>query len=309
MRTAPGTASAMAAVVFAALVIMSSGAKLLYAQPALSDLWPNGDGTKWTYDFAGWDTGSTWDGEATLTLAGTTNTSGGTAQNLVGWHDGPVAKPGLRLDSLHRNLWLARPDLREAIEAKARNHPNRVAAAPTWHPLLLHPGFFMKLSNQIEMWQESLDHSTWIYLTRSLWVGAEFTYQLVPDLADDVFLHGTVESNSATVTTAAGTFDNAVKVAYEIDYGESVGTDETGQPWGTLVSKTVGHVHYVPDVGPVDTLEEFIPFASVDCGLLPCSQEILDQVGQVFLHMTLNLNAGPVGVEEKRWGAVKQLYQ
>ena len=64
------------------------------------------------------------------------------------------------------------------------------------------------------------------------------------------FLYGTVLSTNATVTTAAGTFGNAVKVSYVIDYGESEGTDPSGQPWGTFVSNTVGHVYYVPHVGP-----------------------------------------------------------
>lgn len=310
-----------AMILTAVCALLTVVASPLQAQPVLSELWPNDDGTKWTFDFAGWDlpfpqgplsesisTADTWDGEATLTLAGTTETAGGTAQNLVGWHTAAVpAKPGLPLAALHRNLWRARPDLHRAIEARASNGPK--VNATDWIPLLLHEGFFMELADRIEMWQETWDHSTWTYLTDALGNGQMFTQQLVPELADDVFLHGTVESNSAMVTTPAGTFPNAVKIACEIDYGESDLLDEQMSSIGTYRARTLGWVHYVPDIGPVDMQEEFIPYSEVDCGITPCPQEILDLVGEPFLHTTMQLTAGPVAVETRSWVEIKRLYR
>jgi hypothetical protein len=303
----------------AVLAVLALTAGPSWAQPTLESLWPNDDGIKWTYDFAGWDLGNppvtsndTWDGEATLTLAGTTATPGGTAQNLVGWHSASTSaastKTGPLLSPLQRNLWRARPDLREAIVARARRQPPRVAAED-WVPLLLHPGYFMKLTNRIEMWQDVWDHSTWTYLTDALGIGQMFTHQLIPELADDVFLYGTVADNDAMVTTPAGVFTNAVRIDYEIDYGESPLLDEQAQPIGTNHARTTGWVVYVPDVGPVDMQEDFIPYDVVDCSPGECPQEILDQVGDVFLHLTMQLTAGPVAVEEIPWGAVKQLYR
>lgn len=300
----------------AVCVLGAMTATPLHAQPVLNDLWPNDDGTKWTFDFVGWDLGDplrafpvpvTWDGEATLTLAGTTETAGGTAQNLVGWHTAAVpAKADLRLAALHRNVWRARPDLRPAIEARA--HKASSGSAEEWVPLLLHEGFFMKLADRIEMWQETWDHSTWTYLTDALGNGQTFVHQLVPELADDVFLHGTVEFNNSMVTTPAGTFPNAVKIAYEIDYGVSDLLDEQFERVGTVRSRTLGWVHYVPDVGPVDMQEEFVPYSEVDCGILGCPQEILDLVGEPFLHITMQLTAGPVAVQDRPWGEIKRLY-
>ena len=315
MRTNWSTAS-RAVVLFAVAVLMSgAGVVPSHAQPVLSTLWPNGDGTKWTYDFVGWDKGfdgqltTVWDGEATLTLAGTTTTPGGPAQNLVGWHTDANSKSGPRMSALYRNLWRARPDLRTAIEARAAKEAQNATSAPSWVPLLLHDGFFMKLTDRIEMWQELSNHSTWTLLTDNLSVGHEFTHQLVPELADDVFLHGTVSSNDAVIVTPAGTFSNAVKMSYEIDYGVSDMTDDMGTFVGKMTAVTNGHVSYVPGVGPVDMLEEFIPFASIDCNPQECPQEYLDRVGEVALHLTMSLQAGPVAVEERPWSYVKKLYQ
>jgi hypothetical protein len=298
------------------LAVLALAASPSWAQPTLESLWPNDDGIKWTYDFAGWDLGNppmaasdTWDGEATLTLAGTTETPGGTAQNLVGWHTAATpATAGLHLTALQRNLWRARPDLHARIAAHAKRQPPRLAAVD-WVPVLLNPGPFMKLTDRIEMWQDVWDHPTWLYLTNSLGNGQMFTEQLLPELADDVFLHGTVADNNAMITTPAGVFNNAVKIDYEVDYGESTLLDEQAQPIGTTHARTIGWVVYVPGVGPVDMQEEFIPYNQVDCSPGECPQEILDQVGDVFLHLTMQLNAGPVAVEEKPWGAVKQLYR
>lgn len=316
MRILSNTALSAAAVVLAALFTMGAGVGLLHAQPVLSDLWPNSDGTKWTYEFAGWDLGfegslaTTWDGQASLTLAGTTTTAGGTAQNLVAVHDGAVTKPGPRLDPLYRNLWRARPDLRPAISQRLAKRSDTVDSQVDWVPLLLNGGFFMKLSDKIEMWQQDWDHATWTYLTDALAVGQMFTHQLIPELADDVFLHGTVQSVDAVIITPAGTFTNAVKIRYEIDYGVSDLLDPSGTSvLGTFQASTVGHVYYVPAVGPVDMLEEFTHYVSVDCSPLQCPQQILDQVGEVALHLTLQLGSGPVAVEERPWSFVKELYQ
>jgi len=298
-------------------VALLLGATGVAAQPALDTLWPNANGTKWTYDFQGWDLGmppappGNWDGEATLTLAGTSQTAGGTAQNLVGWHTqetAPAKAATLSLPPLYRNLWNARPDLHAAITARMQE-PGRVGkTAEGWVPLLLHEGFFMKLSDRIEMWQPSWDHSTWIYLTDALGNGQMFSKQLIPELANDVYLYGTVASNNASVTVPAGTFPNAVKITYLIDYGLSQVVNDLGQPIGTVRAHTTGWVHYVPGVGPVDMQEEFIPYSEVNCPAPEC-QSLRDQEGEVVLHLTMQLTAGPVAVEAKPWGAVKQLFR
>jgi len=167
----------------------------------------------------------------------------------------------------------------------------------------------MKNTSNIQMWQPDWNHPTWTYMTDDLRPGATFTHQLVPELADNVFLHGTVEATDVPVSTVAGDFEHAVQIGYVIDYGWSEGTDPEGQPIGQFRSETRGHVHYVPDVGPVESLEDFLPFVEVDCGTQECPAEWTDLLGVSIATISLSLSQRPVGVEAVTWGRLKALYQ
>ena len=283
-----------------ALVLAPVG---VLAQPTLESLWPNPDGLRWEYEFhiTGIINGKDFTSPASLQLAGQVETPGGTAQILIGEHDGPPdLNPAPVRDPLLRAVWQARPDLRAA--SVARNDVS--SGGSTWAPLLLHDGYFMKNAINIQMWQPSWNHPTWTYLTSDLGVGATFTQQLIPEIADDVFLHGTVSDIDATVSTIAGTFEHAVKMTYRIEYGWG-----DGLPDGTMARfrmETIGHVHYVPDVGPVDLREEFM-LLEIDCAPTTCPQEWQDRVGTSLQTITLSLT-GTVGVEARTWSQVKSLY-
>ncbi|MFH1841912.1 MAG: hypothetical protein ABIF77_01795, partial [bacterium] len=86
-------------------------------------------------------------------------------------------------------------------------------------------------------------------------------------------------------------------------------TDENGDPIGTLHGETRGHVHYVPDVGPVAMLEEFIPYVWIDCGVNPCPTEWQDLLGVTVQTQTLTLSRLPLGSATLSWGGVKTLYR
>jgi hypothetical protein len=239
-----------------------------------------------------------------LQLLGQVETPGGTAQVLIGEHELPSDQDAAPVrDPLLRALWRARPDLRTAIATR-----NELASGSSWWPLLLHDGWFMKNATNIQMWQPSWTHPTWTYLTNDLSVGATFTQQLVPELADNVFLHGTVTGIDATVSTIAGTFEHAVKMSYRIDYGWSEGTDANNNVIGRFRGETPGHVHYVPGVGPVDMLEDFIPYVEIDCTPNACPVDWQSYLGVSLATKTLSLTGLPVSIETRTWTQIKNLY-
>lgn len=299
----------------AVLIVLTATSSL--AQSSIEALWPNKEASKWSFDFEGWELGSDgnpafiYGGTAKLLLMGNTNTPGGVAQNLFAFHEEPVpTKANRHLSPLYRNLWKARPDLRGEIEALARQRPGNTTQSADWVPVLLHGGLFMKSSDRVEMWQPGSLTPTWTYLAGDLVVNQEFTRQLVPDLADDVFLHGKVEANDANVSIPAGTFSHAVKIAYDIDYGVAdiiEVIDDTPVSIGTFRSWTSGWVQYVPGVGPADMQEEFTLFTELDCA--ECPEEVLGLEDVVVFHVTMKLRTGPTSVESQPWGAIKQLYR
>lgn len=279
------------------------------AQPDLADLWPNADGQRWTFTYTETPhVGAAFTSPAVLQLEGTTQTAGGPAQILLAWHDAPPATRAgepAGLAAFERAVWRARPDLRRALELRR----NKTPAANTWDPLLLHDGYFMKGAANIRMWQPDWNHPTWTYLTSDLQVGATFTHQLIPELASDIYLHGTVEAVDDAVTTPAGTFTNAVRVAYLIDLGVSWAVDEMGGIIGSVHGEIRGHVRYVPDFGPVELLEEHLPCVWIDCGPNECPPSWVELEGQVEVTRTLELTEAPTPVEPRSWGGVKALYR
>jgi len=283
----------------------------LSAQPALDTLWPNADGIHWTYRIDATDTvdpGGNFTSEAVLWFDGEVPTAGGPAQMLHGTHPVPAGK-AVRFphDPFLTQLWKARPDLRHAIATRAGN--GLTGDGTGWYPLLLQDGYFMKSATNIQMWQPDWDHPTWTYLTDNLNPGAEFTQQLIPEIADNVFLHGTVEAVNAIVQTDAGVFNHAVRMRYVIDFGLTPATDEDGTPHGLFRSETAGHVHFVPGVGPVELLEEFTPVAEVQCDDSGCPPAgVTDMVGQVVATLRLSLTSSTVSVQQRTWSEVKSLY-
>ncbi|MBC8424729.1 hypothetical protein H8E07_11455 [bacterium] len=279
------------------------------AQPTMDSLWPAADGTRWEYQLHIIDhlDDTDFTSPAYLQLSGTAMIPGGEAQILLAEHD-PV--PSILSDSppalppLLARIWRARPDLREAIAKLPA-----VARHEYWWPLFLHGGYFMKGDDDIQMWQDPWLHPTWTYLENDISAGATFVHQLVPELADDIFLHGTVAEIGAAVTTPAGTFMGAVRMDYLIDMGVAVFVDEQGNLIGTHHGETAGHVHYVPGVGPVDMLEEWIPLIWLDCGEEDCPPELEALVGVLTQTCSLELTRLPVSNEPASWGEIKSMYR
>lgn len=277
------------------------------AQPTLDSLWPNDDGMYFAYQYHRSDLmeGVAYGGPAYLALEGYSTTPGGEAQNLLGDHPASPAKAGGRESGLLASVHLARPDLRDAIERKLDGSTD----GDNWLPLFLHTGYFIKSVSAIQMWQNTWNHPTWTYLAGEIAPGETFSHQLLPEFTDDIYLHGTVIAVNATVVTENGIYTNAVKVEYLLDYGISYVSDGNGILLATVHAERRGHVHYVPGVGPVELLEEYMPFVWADCGNEDCPPEISDWIGQVTETQTLSLLQNPVAEEAASWGSVKSMYR
>jgi len=287
-------------------------APALAQTPTMSQLWPNSDGLTWIYlqhyeDFT--DTVLV-DNRTRIYLDGTVTAP--TAidaqylhQDVLGTTGPATVLESTVRDPFLRLLWKARPDLRAKIV-----HATENAACPETGPdgiyaVLLGGEFaFRKTPDEIAAWRCNLaDTRAWIWLVSNLTIGNTFTLQLVPDLADDIFLRGTVAANEPIVVPA-GSFDSSIRVDYVIDYGEVDCVDDIGNPTGTFHSNTQGHIHFVPDIGPVESSEDFIPFAQVTTGT--CAG---GQVGQVGATATLRLESLPTPVRTATWGRLKALYR
>jgi len=291
-----------------AAALLVPGAALAQPTPTLDSLWPNADGLRWEYVYVNTSiVEPNFTTYATLWFEGTVQTFGGTAQVLHAAHSLPAkARSVAASDPLLASLWRARPDLRPAIAARTGRTLEDV---PGWWPLLLHGGYFMKNSTNIQMWQPDWTHPTWTFLTDELREGATFTHQLVPELADNVFLHGTVEAIDATVATPAGTYEPAVRIGYVIDYGWGEEIDvNTWEVLGRSRGETRGHVHFVPGVGPIEMVEDFLPYLEIDCTPNLCPQEWIDWLGVSLVTKNLSLS-GVVSVEQSTWSTVKSLYR
>jgi hypothetical protein len=160
-------------------------------------------------------------------------------------------------------LFRARPDLAKKIDRNASGAATRAAvtravatqdAATVYYPTLLHGYAWEQTDQWIGTYGDLNQEIAWIFLTPDLRPGSEFSLQLVPDLADDVFLHARV-LGWKTMETEAGTFHHALDVAYLVDFGVREITDFEGNTQGYVRDALFGTVDYVVGVGPVRCYE------------------------------------------------------
>lgn len=301
------------------LVLLAAHAPLALAGgPTMSSLWPNDDGRSWTYQshYEAVSPPEVVDQTARLTFDGTTVAPTSVAAQYL--REQLLSGPATTLtfaenvsSPLLRNLWLARPDLREAIEQYSvamttGGNPCPEFAPPGGYNALLLGGEFayVKTGDEIAAWRCNMaDTRSWLWLVSDLSIGNTFSLQLVPDLASNVYLHGTIAAFE-DVTVPAGTYSQCLRVDYVVDYGTSNCTDQNGTPVGTIRSETRGFVDYAPGVGPVKSSEGFVLYAEVtgDCGSS-------GPVGLAFSQITRTLAATPVPVVATTWGRIKTIYR
>jgi len=260
----------------------------------LANVWPHADGNAWTYagtyteatlpDGIGWQEGNplplpsmedlhaalqqapgdsvTGETDFTYRLAfagNITTESGATGQHLTstvflpapGKAGAVEARTGDG-DPLLQLVARARPDLREAIRDRYGLADKDLLGSP--RPLFLGGyAFAYEDSGYYSYGDLDLLHS-WTYLQDGVEPGTAFSQQLIPAIANDVWLYGRVWS-VGDVTVGGRTFPGAVECMYVVDLGEQMVTDETGASLGTFHGWMSGTIVYAPEVGPVAARE------------------------------------------------------
>jgi hypothetical protein len=260
----------------------------MITRPTLSNIWPNQDQTSWTFDYvwsldaAGW-TNTFYDSldavppvpdwsdiedylntdisaDSLVTVAsvyrmrfnGERRAGGGvTAQNLEESFSstgaGPVAVPATSSGGrgFLARLYLARPDLAEQLMLFGDT-----PAAAAEEPMFVHGGVWEKTAEWIGTYGDIDQHLAWKFLTSNLRPGTEFSHQLLPSIADDLWLYGRIK-RVFNAGTDVGVLRNSLECYYIIDYGISHFTTPSGGSLGYTRSIGYGVVVYAPTVGPV----------------------------------------------------------
>jgi hypothetical protein len=167
-----------------------------------------------------------------------------------------------------RRLYLARPDLKATLERLVEATPalqpfapfyapDESPAASVLKPLYVHGGVWEKTSEWIGTYGVLDRLLAWKFLTANLNPGTEFSHQLIPSMADDVFLHCRV-LRRFEFSTEIGEFQNAIACLYVLDYGISIALNTEGQRLGYTRNFGYGVVIYAPTVGPVYSHERSV---------------------------------------------------
>jgi hypothetical protein len=146
--------------------------------------------------------------------------------------------------SFWSQLWVARPDLRPALKARG------VQIGGPDAPLFLQGGIWEKNQEAIVKYGDLDSLVNWTYLRKNLAPGAQFTHQLAPRLADDLYLHALMLS-TRTVDLGGGRTVSALGCLYMVDFGVATATDEHGHDLGHFRMFSYGTIYYATNLGPV----------------------------------------------------------
>ena len=154
-------------------------------------------------------------------------------------------------------LRTARPDLAPRIAASMRMgqeaSPGRAPQA-VLEPTFLFGYVWEKTREYIGSYGDLNTSLAWKYLVADVKPGSTFHMQLVPDLANDVFLHARV-LREGMAFSGVGSIRSAIEVLYVVDFGVSTFTDADGNAVGHTRMYSYGTITYAPRIGPVAAYE------------------------------------------------------
>jgi hypothetical protein len=196
-----------------------------------------------------------------------TTRSGATGQNLMTTILGPPgAIPGAALASQSivtsgpeggflAALRVARPDLAPKLAARRQQTLGAPAIAQEVNmPTFLFGYAWVKTREYIGSYGDLNTELAWKYLEADLVPGHTFHMQLVPDLAQDVFLHARVLREGPSFSSV-GSVRNGIDVLYVVDFGVSAITDLDGNVLGYSRMYSFGTITYAPFIGPIASYE------------------------------------------------------
>lgn len=270
--------------------------------PTLDNVWPNEDGREWTYDYAGvlWDDMTTApmdsfsidDVDSLLALGpgpedvradeagvwrlqfdGTTTTDSGAEGQLLAGTFFDLEDEAMRREAEGRQ-----DILRRLVSRDRTAGLDRRAYGPG-SLFMSGDAAWVKTGEVIGGYGDLDTALSWKFLEADLAVGHTFTFQLVPSLADDVYLHAQIRS-VGDVETPRGTFENVVTVNYLIDQGLQQVTDEVGQVLAQTRAYRVARMQYAPEIGPIHCIERgFVPFLDEQPGSGLVEDFVYDLIG------------------------------
>lgn len=176
-------------------------------------------------------------------------------------------------EALYLRILAVRPDLRGKLLPFLASSDQRISEellagvfmAPRQvmdlGPILLHDGAWWKTTEWIGTYGDLESRLAWKFLEANLTPGAEFSYQLVPSQASDVWMHCRV-MRTVNVNTPAGSFAGALELIYLIDYGVQEYDLIIPAQYARLID--FGSVVYAPNYGPVYSYERNFVYVGTD---------------------------------------------
>lgn len=207
-----------------------------------------------------------------------TTPAGVTAQNLeMMIYDPPPSRAPVQTvhgeEALYARILAARPDLRDGIMPflRASNQfiPAELFAGGFKAPaqiidlgtILIHDGAWWKTTDWIGTYGDLEQRLAWKFIEADITPGHEFSYQLIPSLSSDVWMHCRV-ARLVNVDTPAGAFKGAVEFIYMIDLGIQEYDLVAPSEYARVIE--YGSVVYAPNYGPVYCNERNFVYVGAD---------------------------------------------
>jgi hypothetical protein len=265
--------------------------------PDLSGYWPHGAGSSWTYDRVEilWGVAHKASFDAVRFDLGEARTIGAGIEVQPLDVTAPM-RAQAEAPAFWRQLAWARPELAGKL---AGVRPQGASSG-----VVIHDAVSLRITaDEIAAYRESPLLRSWLYLDADTSPGHRFHIQLVPDLADSVYLDGEVIGR-ADLSTPAGDFVASLRVGYTVDYGWSDAVNDSGVVVGRTRSRTRGEMYWAPDVGPVLARETFVPFLETTGAPPPLG------VDSTFAELRLQSWAlVPTAIQPATWSTIKQRYR